>query len=316
MNSFYFAKRLALSVGLGLGLAWGSPAAPAKPYLNVAASASANIQAASRSPLRSVRYRLRKVCGVACHVIDVNLNCKGLRVHVERASDMGTRHSTFGSMIRYNRPLAAVTGTFFDTRSGEIICNLVRQGHLLNEGRAGNTIWIDPDNQAHLLRTAQVPGRNVDWSQCECAISAGPTLLRGGRVALNPHPEGFRDPGLFRRAARTGLGITKYNHLLMVTVNRGISLRRFAWVMRKLGSVDALNLDGGSSTAMYYRGHFHSRPARKLTNLVMVSLRPRDPIPHAVWTEVDQSPEISAPPNVEDYQDQDTPPNASQVIPD
>jgi uncharacterized protein YigE (DUF2233 family) len=307
---------LPLKVGLTAALLCGNllPAA-ARPPLNLAVSTTASLQRLQRSPWQSVHYHLRKLYGAGCHVVDVDLTCRAVRVHMERSSDMGSRYHTFRSMVTHHRPLAAITGTFFDMKSGAICCNLVRQGHLLNEGKAGNTIWIDPDNRAHLLQTAQTYGRTVDWSNCDFAVSSGPTLLRHGRVALNPHSEGFHDPGLFRRAARTGLGITRYNHLLMVTVNKGISLRRFAWIMRKLGAVDALNLDGGSSTAMYCRGRFHSRPRRMLTNLVMVSARPGEAVPRSIWSEATRSPEISAPPNVQDYQD--APPEPETVeIPD
>jgi len=35
-------------------------------------------------------------------------------------------------------------------------------------------------------------------------------------------------------------------------------------------AVDAINLDAGSSTGMYYRGQILMRPLRRLTNLVLV----------------------------------------------
>jgi hypothetical protein len=43
-----------------------------------------------------------------------------------------------------------------------------------------------------------------------------------------------------------------------------------AWIMRKLGAWDAVSMDGGSSTALFYRGRLFSRPARALTNLLVV----------------------------------------------
>jgi len=89
-------------------------------------------------------------------------------------------------------------------------------------------------------------------------------------VSLHPWVEGFSDSSLFRPAQRSALGLTKYNKLLLVTVNRPIYMHKLARIMRELGAVDAINLDGGSSTALYCDGRAYSHPGRKLTNLIVV----------------------------------------------
>ena len=249
---------------------------------------------------KAVHYAKVKVAGVWCHVVEVDLRCPHIVVETVQAEESGYRYRTFKSMVKSYRPLAAVTGTFFDTVTGTIICNLVREGKLLAEGRVGNTIYIDTSNHAHFLPTAGTPGRNVDWSRVNFAVTCGPTLVRDGAIALNPSAEGFRDRGLFRRASRVGLGIRDDDRMLLVTVNKGVSLRRFAMMMRGLGARQAINLDGGSSTAMYVRGRFPSRPARLLTNAVMVRFRQPDPRPDEVDLPMDLL-EEDGPPNVEDF---------------
>src|SRR5206468_7822923 len=57
---------------------------------------------------------------------------------------------------------------------------------------------------------------------------------------------------------------------VMVTVARPIYLRQLARLMRTLGCRNAIGLDGGSSSAMFYRGRFAARPRRSLTNLLVV----------------------------------------------
>lgn len=208
------------------------------------------------------------------HVVQVDLNNPDVRLRSVRAVDLGKRYRTFKSFVVQVRPLAAITGTFFDTASGEIICNLVRDGQLLNSGSAGNTIAVSQQNNVRWLRTAGRAGGRHDWRGSEFALSGGPTLVRSGQVALDPRNEGFSDPGLFRRAARAGLATTRSGKLLMVSVNSPITLHRFARIMVKLGAENAMNLDGGSSTGLYARGRFYSRPKRNLTNVVVVSARP------------------------------------------
>ena len=61
--------------------------------------------------------------------------------------------------------------------------------------------------------------------------------------------------------------------------------------MKALGANNALNLDGGSSTALYARGRFLSNPARMLTNVLLVTVRPGDPIPRQVELEALQAEE-------------------------
>ncbi len=92
-------------------------------------------------------------------------------------------------------------------------------------------------------------------SDIDFAIQAGPRLVVDGVV---PHlVEGL--------ANRSALGITKNNKLIIVaTQNLPISTTEFATILKSpeeadgLDCVNALNLDGGSSTQLYADvGHFH-----------------------------------------------------------
>jgi hypothetical protein len=112
--------------------------------------------------------------------------------------------------------------------------------------------------------------KSRDWSDYETVICGGPRLVTNGRTRVVPRAEGFRDRSLFRRRPRTAVGLTRYNRLVMVTVARPIYLRQLARLMRSLGCRNAIALDGGSSSAMFYRGRFAARPHRSLTNLLVV----------------------------------------------
>lgn len=236
---------------------------------------------------QAVRYRKAKVAGSYCHVVEIDLTNPQVCLKAVRSKDLGKpkRYTTFGSFVGQTRPLAAITGTFFDTATGHIICNLVQDGKLLESGTVGHTLSLNEHNAPNWLVTAGKSGAGHNWKDSEFAVSSGPTLVRDGRIALNPWSEGFSDPGLFRQAARTGLGTTRDGKLLMVSVNQGVTLGRFARMMKALGCQDALNLDGGSSTALYARGRYLSKPRRKLTNVLMVVVRAKDPIPRLMHLE-------------------------------
>lgn len=223
-----------------------------------------------RKVSKPVSYRLIYAAGVPCHVVFVDLRSRSLRLQTVRARDLGARFQTFAAFVRQTRPLAAINGTFFDVRSGAIICNVVRNGRLLESGGTGHTFSMGRDRKVRWMTTAGRAGGRVNWKNTEMAISAGPTLLRKHRIVLCPEAEGFSDPGLFRQARRSGLATTKSGRLLLVSVNRPITLGQFAKAMKALGVHDAINLDGGTSTGLYAQGRYLSKPGRKLTNVLVI----------------------------------------------
>lgn len=98
-------------------------------------------------------------------------------------------------------------------------------------------------------------------------LGAGPLLLKQNRVVLNPQQESFSSNFIQGQAARSAIGITSSGSLKLVAIQnriggRGPTLRETALLMQRLGCVDALNLDGGSSSALYLSGQLLNRDAR------------------------------------------------------
>jgi len=230
--------------------------------------------AAAPAPKNSpVNYQRLVINGVRAYVVTVDLNCR--RISLVPQTSNG-HYKSFRRFINESRPVAAINGTFFDPATATIICNLISGGKLLSEGRVGHSLRIDKDNKAQLVSTAGKPGRLFNLSQWVFGLSSGPTLLRAGQYVMAPRSEGFRDPGLLGIAPRSAIGITAHNKLVLVTVRKPVRLARLAWMLKSLGAQDALNLDGGSSTALYYQGRYVTRPRRMLTNIVAVYLRPME----------------------------------------
>ena len=234
-----------------------------------------------------VSFRRVVINGVRAYVVTVDLNCKRIAL-VPLASN--GRYKSFRRFIRESRPLAAINGTFFDPRTATIICNLMAGGKLVSEGRVGHSLCVDLQNRARIVATAGRAGRFLNLSQWAFGLSGGPTLLRSDQYVLAPRSEGFRDPGLLGVASRSALGVTAHNKLLLVTVKKPVRLQRLAWMMKSLGARDALNLDGGSSSALYVDGRFVTRPRRLLTNVVAVTLRPATTV-----SKVGPAPQVESP---------------------
>src|SRR5205823_14432062 len=81
-----------------------------------------------------------------------------------------------------------------------------------------------------------------EWARVREAIGAGPRLLRGGAVALDPVAEGFSHPKILSLpGSRSMVGVTRDGWLLLVTATG--TVRQMADVMRALRAVAAMNLD-------------------------------------------------------------------------
>ncbi|MEV6165825.1 phosphodiester glycosidase family protein [Streptomyces sp. NPDC052052] len=109
-------------------------------------------------------------------------------------------------------------------------------------------------------------GRNI-LAPGVSVLGAGPALLRRGKVWINDAANGFTAGTAAERQPRTAAGIKKDGSLLLVvfdgrtSASAGVTLREAAVLLRELGAVDAMNLDGGGSSTMVVRDRVFNRPA-------------------------------------------------------
>ena len=219
-------------------------------------------------PHPGVRYVKVERAGIPVHVVDIDLKRDDL---VVRPVVVPTGHrQSFGKLIKNHRPAAAINGTFYDTNTGITVGNLVSEGRLLSEGMVGSNLVFRKDGSFQLLSSSRNLGRYKDWSDVDFAIGGGPTLLSNKEFFMDPASEGFRDPSLFKSRPRSAVGVTKKGHLRMVVVTRSISLWQLAHVMKELKCVHAINLDGGSSSALSVGQNQIVRPSRGMTNILGV----------------------------------------------
>ncbi len=112
-------------------------------------------------------------------------------------------------------------------------------------------------------------GNRLDWSDVVTAVGAGPRLLTGGRITVDPAGEGFTSAKILTGGgARSAIGVKSDGSILLVTVP-GATIRQLASVMKELGAVDAMNLDGGASSGLYYKGRYLTAPGRRISNALL-----------------------------------------------
>ncbi|MEB3336259.1 MAG: phosphodiester glycosidase family protein [Leptolyngbyaceae bacterium] len=130
------------------------------------------------------------------------------------------------------------------------------------------------------IQSASVPS---DFDNYPQAIGAGPLLIQNRRIVLDARAEQFSKAFINETAVRSAIGSQDGGTLLIATVqNRlggvGPTLAEVAQIMQQLGAVNALNLDGGSSTTLHLGGQLLNRSPRtaaRVHNGIGIFIQPR-----------------------------------------
>lgn len=121
------------------------------------------------------------------------------------------------------------------------------------------------------------------WNNAKHIIAGGPYLVKNNEIYVDTTAEKLGAIG--GKNPRTAIGYTKDNDLILITADGregqsvGLTLVELASVMKSLGCVNAINLDGGGSTVMYVDGIIVNKPQQAggiaLSNALVVSKKYR-----------------------------------------
>ena len=193
---------------------------------------------------------------------------------------------TPAAIAQRQRAIAALNGGFFDPNNQQSTAYVVLDGKTAADPRQNESLMQNPKLTPYLSNILN----RTEFRQYQCgdrrqyafalhhdAVPAGCVLVNalGGGPRLLPsltaQQEGFtaevngvvmRDAlGSRQPNARTAIGITRDQSLLWVMVAQkpgvaasGMTLQELAAFMQTLDVEQAMNLDGGSSSALYYEG--------------------------------------------------------------
>jgi hypothetical protein len=168
-------------------------------------------------------------------------------------------------------------------RSGRVVSVLQSRGTPLQAGQrslqatgdlAPAVAALRPGDRVRARTRLRDRGRPLTGDD-RTVINGGPLLVRHGRVHITQEQDGMHqtlnpsfDYGWFlQRNPRTFAGTDARGRTLFVTVDGrqlgelGLSIPETAAVARSLGMTEAMNLDGGGSTAMVIHGALVSHPS-------------------------------------------------------
>ena len=181
--------------------------------------------------------------------------------------------------------IAAINGGFFDPSNQQSTAYIVLQGSQVADPQQNDRLMSNPDLAPYLKKILD----RSEFRRYQCgelmqyaiaahsaptpagcqlvdALGGGPKLL----PTLDLRSEGFWDEangtvirdslGSRQPNARSAIGLTHDGSVIFVmaaqrpSANSGLSLSALADFMQTLGVENAMNLDGGSSSSLFYRG--------------------------------------------------------------
>lgn len=237
------------------------------------------LQAQSKKPIvkQTKVFKVGKR-SYSVQMVTISLLHPGVTLDVVLAGNEVGKVEDLKSMAKRNKAVVAINGTFFDAYtdgSYKIPYGYIVRGGEMKKKSSGDkrTIFTyDNNNLAELIPGLDF-GKKYDTGMMDGALQAGPRLVTNGKIALDVKAEGFRDPKILTGGgARSALGITR-DHKLILLTSSGATIPQLAEIMKQAGAYQAMNLDGGASSGLYYNGQYLTTPGRKISNALIVKLQ-------------------------------------------
>lgn len=229
---------------------------------------------------KTIRYQTHNLPSSIVHTLLIPTQSHTVTLAVSPQLD------TLENFAKKYGAIAVLNAGFFDPINRKTTSYVTQQSKLVADPRLNERLVNNPDLIPHMDRILNrsefrryLCGK--DWrydlalhneaipQNCTLidAVGGGPRLLpeltaqKEAFITTDPH-RGSRDAlGSRQLNARTAVGITRDGNIIWVmaaqkpnTNPSGMSLPELAEFMQNLGVEAAINLDGGSSSALYYQG--------------------------------------------------------------
>ncbi|GJD17932.1 hypothetical protein RIVM261_028880 [Rivularia sp. IAM M-261] len=229
------------------------------------------------TPSKKIQYESRVLPDSIAHIVKIPANSEYLVTPA-----VSDKLITIEEFAKKHKAIAAINAGYFDPINQKTTSHITIQGNKVADPKLNERLINNPDLQSYLPKILN----RSEFRKISCnskiqyeialhtektapnckiidAIGAGSQLL----PELTLVQEGFVDNTNGRDAigstqlnARSAVGITDDGSIILVMVAQkpetpsGISLPKLAELMKNLGANSAMNLDGGSSSSLYYDG--------------------------------------------------------------
>jgi hypothetical protein len=226
-------------------------------------------------------YQFSLLNGSKANLVVANLNSDKWLLE----SDMPKGIAQTSKQAIENKSAVAVNGGFFNKASQQSLSFVMKDGIVLSDPKDNPAIANNASLKPYLkqiLNRSEVrvlqdeQGKSIvqlvphdqpvpDGLKLVQVVQAGPALLPAVRereeAFVRKDAKGRQTDAIdcHKPRARTAVGVTPDNYVLIACVagkeqdrgSSGLNLQQLAQLFKSLGAIQALNLDGGSSTTMY-----------------------------------------------------------------
>jgi|GEM_PF-3578782 len=157
-------------------------------------------------------------------------------------------------------------GRVVEQRQGAV--PIPSDGYLINLG------GVEESNFRETLKVGNTVNWQIEWprgweSPLEL-IQAGPLLLQQGQAAVDFARDQFTEAKITEWVGnRSAVGLTPDGTLLLVLAD-SVRVVDLAPMLLDLGAAEAMCMDSGASSALWYQGQFLWEPGRPLTNSLAI----------------------------------------------
>ena len=197
------------------------------------------------------------------------------RVQVAYSSKLGTEGETTSQIAENNQAVAAINGgAFTDSSStakwtgngGRASGLIMHNGGIIFSDIGGDTGKTDLLAFTHegKMIVGNYSIKELRELGAKEALSFGPVLISNGKMTP------FSGDGGWGPSSRTAIGQRTDGAVILLVIDgrslasTGATLVELQQIMNKLGAHNAINLDGGKSTTMYYEGEIINTPSNSM----------------------------------------------------
>ncbi|MBI2442520.1 MAG: phosphodiester glycosidase family protein [Candidatus Levybacteria bacterium] len=214
--------------------------------------------------------------GIGTYLVDiVSADLGSTRVIVDTASDGTCTNScpvlSLGAYVSRSGGYAGINGSYFCPESYPSCAGKTNSFDTLLMNK--NKVYFNSDNNKFSTVPAVVflggsirfVGQSVEWGRdtgIDGMIANQPLLLSGGNITFG----GDGDPKKGSKGSRSFVG--NKGNTVYIGVVHNVTVAEAAHVLKAMGLENALNLDSGGSTALWYSG-YKVGPGRNIPNAIV-----------------------------------------------
>ena len=185
------------------------------------------------------------------------------------------------TLIVYNNKFAQTTGTnnfgveiieesgiITDIQRGHGNNKIPANGHVISAHGNSAGFFADVRIGDEIIFAENLYSEDADFNSAIHILGAGPRLVQDGRVSVTATEENFPADIRIGRAPRSAVGVTKYGDYIFAVVDgrqshsRGCTLEEWADILlNHFGAFNAINLDGGGSSALVVKDFLVNSPS-------------------------------------------------------